>query len=91
MQNVCITMNVYLITVYDLYKGMKFHVRATLVGAQNLFKKIVKEKYFDLSEDTEKDLKAECDFGFWESKRGDVVKYSKCTAVAEGENLKVVE
>ena len=90
MQKVCIITNVYVITVDDLYKGTKFYVRATQAGAENLFKKIVKD-YFDPEEDTEKDLEEACDLGFWESKNGHVVTYTKCTAVAEGENLKVVE
>ena len=46
MQKVCITTKVYVITVDDLYKGTKFYVRATQAGAENLFKKIVKEIYF---------------------------------------------
>ena len=92
MQKVCITTNVYVITVDDLYKGTKFYVRATQAGAQNLFKKIIMENYFDSEEDTEKDLEEACDLGFWENKNGNVVTCAtKCTAVADGENLTVIK
>ena len=92
MQKVCITTNVYVITVDDLYKGTKFYVRATQAGAENLFKKIV-ETYldFDPEENTEKELEEAYDLGFWESKNGHVVTCAKCTAVAEEENLMVVK
>lgn len=93
MQNVCIITNVYVITVDDLYKGTKFYVRATQTGAENLFKKIVKD-YFDPEENEEnmeKELEEACDLGFWESENGHVVTYTKRTAVAEGENLTVVK
>lgn len=90
MKNVRLNMTVYLVTVDDLQKGMSYHVCASLAGAENLFKKIVRENYFDPEEDTEEDLKDACLLTLWESKHGDVVKYSKCTAVADGENLIVV-
>ena len=90
MQKICITTNVYVITVDDLYKGTKFYVRATKAGAENLFKKIVKD-YFDPEENTEEELEKACDLWFWESKHGHVVTYAKCTAVAEEENLTVVK
>ena len=93
MQKVCITTNVYVITVDDLYKGTKFYVRATKAGAQNLFMKIVKEVYF--SDQGEEDMKEELeeawDLGFWESKNGNVVTCTKCTAIVEGENLTVIK
>lgn len=93
MQNVCIITNVYVITVDDLYKGTKFYVRATQAGAENLFKKIVKEIYFfDQGErDMKEELEEAWDLGFWESENGNVVTCTKCTAVAEGENLTVVK
>lgn len=92
MQKVCITTNVYVITVDELYKGTKFYVRATLAGAQNLFNKIVKEIYFfDQGEDMEKDFEEAWDLGFWESENGNVVTCTKCTAVVEGENLTVIK
>ena len=91
MQKVCITTNVYVITVDDLYKGTKFHVRATQAGAQNLFKKIIMENYFDSEEDTEKDLEQACYEWYWESQHGHIVTCAKCTAVADGENLTVIK
>ena len=90
MQKVCITTNVYVITVDDLYKGTKFYVRATQAGAENLFKKIVKD-YFDHEENTEKELEEAWDLGFWESEHGHVVTCTKCTAVVEEENLTVIK
>ena len=89
MQKVYLITDVYVITVDDLYKGTKFHVRATQTGAENLFKKIVKD-YFDPEENTEEELEKALDLGFWKSKRGDVVIYTKRTAVAEEENLTVI-
>ena len=93
MQKVCITTNVYVITVDELYKGTKFYVRATKAGAKNLFKKIVKEVYFfdQGEEDTEEEFEEAWDLGFWESKNGNVVTCTKCTAVAEEENLTVIK
>lgn len=91
MKNVCLNMDVYLITVDDLERGMTYHVRATKTAARNLFEKIVKENYFDLVEDTKEDLKEAITLGCWESKRGDVVKFSKCNAFCEGENLVITK
>ena len=88
--SVCVNMTVYLITVDDLQKGMSYHVCASLTGAENLFKKIVRENYFDPEEDTDEDLKDACAMQFWESKYGDVVKYLKYTAKIEEENLTIV-
>jgi len=84
MKNVCLSTNVYLITVDDLQNGMTYHVRATKTAARNLFEKIVRENYFD-TEDKEEDLVEATVLGCWESKNGDVVKYSKCAATIEEE------
>ena len=84
MKNVCLSTNVYLITVDDLQNGMTYHVRATKTAACNLFEKIVRENYFD-TEDKEEDLVEAIVLGCWESKNGDVVKYSKCAATIEEE------
>ena len=90
MQKVCITTNVYVITVDDLYKGTKFYVRATKAGAENLFKKLVKD-YFDPEENTEEELEEAWDLWLWESKHGHVVTCAKCTAVADEEKLTVIK
>lgn len=84
MKNVCLSTNVYLITVDDLQNGMTYHVRATKTAACILFEKIVRENYFD-TEDKEEDLVEATVLGFWESKNGDVVKYSECAATIEEE------
>ena len=84
MKNVCLSTNVYLITVDDLQNGMTYHVCATKTAACNLFEKIVRENYFD-TEDKEEDLVEATVLGCWESKNGDVVKYSKCAATIEEE------
>ena len=84
MKNVCLNTNVYLITVDDLQNGMTYYVRATKTAARNLFEKIVKENYFS-SEDKKEDLIEATVLGCWESKNGDVVKYSKCAATIEEE------
>ena len=84
MKNVCINTNVYLITVDDLQNGMTCHVCATKSAACNLFEKIVRENYFN-PEDKEEDLVEATVLGFWESKNGDVVKYSECAATIEEE------
>lgn len=49
-------MNVYLITVDDHQEGMSYHICATENAADKLFRKIVKEKYFDPEEDTKEDF-----------------------------------
>ena len=85
MKNVCVNTNVYLITVDDLQNGMTYYVRATKTAACNLFEKIVQEKYFNPEEDKKEDLIEATVLGCWESKNGDVVKYSKCAATIEEE------
>ena len=42
-------------------------------------------------ENMEKELEEACDLGFWKSKNGQVVTYTKRTAVAEEENLTVIK
>ena len=84
MKNVCLNTNVYLITVDDLQNGMTYYVRATKTAACNLFEKIVRENYFN-TEDKEEDLIEATVLGCWESKNGDVVKYSKRAATIEEE------
>ena len=66
-----------MITVDDLYKDTKYHVRAILAGAQNLFKKDYNGNYFDPEKDTEKDLEEAFDLRFWESQHGHVVTCTK--------------
>ena len=84
MKNVCLNTNVYLITVDDLQNGMTYYVRATKTAACNLFEKIVRENYFN-TEDKEEDLIEATVLGCWESKNGDVVKYSECATTIEEE------
>lgn len=66
---------VYLITVDDHYDGMEYYLCDTKAAADKLFKKIVKEKYFDPEEDTEEDFEEACNKGFWESKHEDIITY----------------
>ena len=78
-------MNVYLITVDDHQEGMSYHICATENAADKLFRKIIKEKYFDPEEDTKEDFWEACEQWFWESQYEDIVTYSKCHALTEEE------
>ena len=67
----------YLITVDDHYEGMNYYLCATEVAADKLFKKIIKEKYFDPKKDTKEDLEEACYEWYWESRNGDTVMVSR--------------
>ena len=76
---------VYLITVDDYYDGMEYYLCDTEAAADKLFKKIVKEKYFDPKEDTEEDFKKACYSWYWESQNKDTIMVSKHQVLTEDE------
>ena len=75
---------VYLIMVEDHYGDVEYHLCATEAAADKLFKKIVKEKYFDPKE-TEEDFKEACYDWYWESQNKDTIMVSKHQVLTEDE------
>lgn len=76
---------VYLITVDDHYDGMEYYFCDTKAAADKLFKKIIKEKYFDSKKDTKEDLEEACCEWYWESLDGDTVMVLKHQVLTEDE------
>lgn len=75
----------YLITVDDHYDGMEYHLCATEAAADKLFKKIIKEKYFDPKKDTKEDLRRACIVWLWKTRDDDIVMVSKYQVLTEDE------
>ena len=75
----------YLITVDHHYDSPDYYLCATEAAADKLFKKILREKYFDPKEDTEEDFKKACYSWYWESQNTDAVMVLKHQVLTEDE------
>lgn len=78
-------MSVYLITINGHQEGKKYYICATETAADKLFRKIIKEKYFDPEKDTKEDFEEACEQWFWESQYEDIVTCLKYHVLTEEE------